>query len=449
MPSEFPSPTHRPRRVVSTAWDRIDDPAGAPRAPSGFTFGETTAPPPRRRDQDLKPYTDRVYAYLTSKYNHVMVDPTKTSPEVIADAVSTAVTLLNLSQGQAERIHDIVMAQLTGARDIEEHMSNPAVSEIMVVNMNVYVEQNGLIHRSFPLASDAEAIQLATHLCKRCGVDYQQTRSTYDLTWPTNGARINIVHHSISPTGVSITIRKRNTVNRMTMQDLQRMGMLTEEVAKFLVLCVRGRLNVLITGATGTGKTTVLRALASEGIDPRERVGVLEDTEELRLPLEHMIVLVAPAEVDEAAHDKGMLALHDLFVNTLRMRFDRILMGELRSIEAFDFIEAGLTDRGGMLSTFHIRRPDLLSTRLYWIAQKNKLPIPYDLVRTSVFQSIDLIVQIDRDGDGRRYISSVVETNPDGTVTPLYQWDPDQQHLVKTQELSAPRQRWINEYRPG
>lgn len=424
--------------VISDAWEIIED-------VNALTAKANANPSPRgnRLDQER----EAVYQWLEANAPPLLANPLGAPEGELAGAVNHAIALRSLAQSQAKRLYDDVMAQLIGAGALEPYMQDPAVTEIMVSGSNVFVEREGRIERTLPLSDADAAIRLARHLCNHCKVgEYHKAHAIYHLTWPENGARMNIVHHSVAPTGVAITIRKRNDTLLLDLPDLLRSNMITAEAAELLIHAIQGQLNVLLSGSTGTGKTTVLRALAGMAIDPRERVLVLEDTEELRLPLPHQVVMIGPADVSVEQRRQGVVSLQDLFRNTLRMRGDRMIMGELRGPEAFDFLEAGLTDQGGLLSTIHIRRPELLTTRLYWIAQKNALDISYDLIRDSVFQAIDLIVQIDRDGDGHRYVSSIVETAPQGAARPLYAWDFDRNTLVRQNALSTPRQQWMAQY---
>jgi len=427
--------------VVSNEWDALQD--DAPLFPSAPSLTLEANPATVRLYQER----DAVFAWLEAHARALIADPkSHVESGELETAVNQAITLRELTQTQSEQLHDEVMAQLTGAGAIEAYMSDPEVTEIMVTGANVFLEKNGVIHPALPLTSKSAAVALAQHLCRHCQVEYHEAQALYNLTWQENGARMNIVHHAFSPTGVAITIRKRNTLLNLDLPDLFRSGMINSLAAELLIQAIRGQLNILLSGSTGTGKTTVLRALASAAIDPHERLLILEDTEELRLPFAHQVVLIGPAERSEDQASRGVPTLQELFRNTLRMRGDRMIMGELRGPEAFDFLEAGLTDQGGLLSTIHIRRPDLLATRLYWIAQKNALNIPFDLVLDSVYHAIDLIVQIDRDGDGRRYVSSIVETMANGRVHPLFQWDAAQQTLVARDAMTPDRAQWMAQY---
>ena len=383
--------------------------------------------------------------WLQEHASNLMKNPDKASPEDLRATVHKAIVQRQLPRQQADQLYDQIMASLVGAGPLDVYFRDPTVTEIMLVGPKVFVERHGKIEVGLPLSSSQAAILVAKQICHHVNEEYQTSKPLMNLTWPEDGSRINITHHQNAPTGVTITIRKRNQERVLDIEDFIAGAMFTEDVARLLLDIVQSKLNMIIAGPTGSGKTSVLRAFANEGIHPRERVVVLEDTEELRLTLPHLVNLLGlPYALTPAQRDGGLVTLQDMFRNALRMRPDRIIMGELRGPEAFDYIEAGLTEPGGMLTTIHIRQPEMLNSRLYWIAQKNQLAIPYDLIVSSVFQSTELIVQVERDGNGHRHLSRVVETQADGTLQTLYQWDPFAHTLVFQHHLSAVKQSWMD-----
>lgn len=383
--------------------------------------------------------------WLQEHATDMMKNPAAVSPEDLRAMVHKAITQRQLPRQEADQLYDQIMADLVGAGALEPYFRDPAVTEIMVVGAKIFIERNGKIEAGLPLSSSQAAVRLAQQIARHVHEEYQSSKPLMNLTWPEDGSRINITHHNNAPTGVTITIRKRNQERTLDIPDFIASGMFTEAAARFLLDVVQGKLNMIIAGPTGSGKTSVLRAFANAGIHPRERLLVLEDTEELRLTLPHMINLIGrPYALTDAQREKGEVTLQEMFRNALRMRPDRIIMGELRGPEAFDYIEAGLTEPGGMLTTIHIRQPEMLNSRLYWIAQKNQLNIPYDLIVSSVFQSTEIIVQVERDGNGHRHLSRIVETSPDGTLQTLFQWDPDRHTLVFHRHLSTVKQSWMN-----
>ena len=138
-----------------------------------------------------------------------------------------------------------------------------------------------------------------------------------------------------------------------------------------------------------------------------------------------------------------MITLQDLFRNTLRQRYDRLIMGELRGPEALDFLEAAMSSEGGMMTTIHLRKPELLVDRLYQIAHKHQIAMPFDLIQQVIYDTVDLVVQVDRDGSGHRHLSRIVEVARDGSMTDLFLWDPASRTLVAHNPLSPDRQAWV------
>jgi pilus assembly protein CpaF len=170
---------------------------------------------------------------------------------------------------------------------------------------------------------------------------------------------------------------------------------------------------------------------------------VLEDTEELRLQdyFRNVVNLVGAVELSERDRARGLLSLQDLFRNALRMRPDRVIMGEIRGPEAFDLMELGLTESGGVMSSVHIRNPEALIPRLNWIAQKHGIAMTRDLLAESVGIGFDLLVQVGRNRTtGHRHVTTVVESTRGGTWQPLFQWNPTTQTLDRVGALSASRQ---------
>ncbi|PSR20780.1 MAG: CpaF family protein [Sulfobacillus thermosulfidooxidans] len=373
---------------------------------------------------------------LRDRYSSLIARIYQADRQAVRQAIADVVLSLHPSQDIAVQLTDALEAQLLGAGVLEPFMRDPTVSEIMVTGPYIFVDRHGRNEPALTLSSVDESIRLAQHLARHCQREYRDTEPLMDLTWPENGARINITHHRVAMTGPAITIRKHNMGVLLQLEELIRRGMLTEEVAHFLVRAFRARANGLIAGPTKSGKTALLRALAIEAIPPDERIIVLEDTEELHLPFHHQINLIGLARAvlpDEREH--GIVSLLDLFRNALRQSPGRLIMGELRGPEAFDFIELGLTEKGGSLSTIHLRHPDYLVSRLYYIAQKSGLTLSRDLIQQTVYQAIDLIVYVHHDPTtGARRVSHVVETTEQGSVHVLFAHQGG--HLVKVGEPS-------------
>lgn len=387
----------------------------------------------RERGTALSLHADGPYAsvlaqastLLRDRYTALIAHVQPHQRQAVRQAIADVVLSLHPAQNVAVWLTETLEAQLLGAGVIEPLMQDPRISEIMVTGPHVFVDDGGRLRPAMTLPHPEDSIRLAQHLARHCGREYRETQPLMDLTWPENGARINITHHHVAQTGPAITIRKHNMGALLQLATLIERGMISAEPADLIVRVMRHKGNVLFVGPTRSGKTTLMRAFIIEAVGPDERLIVLEDTEELRLPHRHQIALIGQARlVTPEEREQGMVSLLDLFRNALRQSPDRIIMGELRGPEAFDFIETGLTERGGSVSSFHIREPEYLVTRLYWIAQKSGLAIPADLIFRSTYQALDLIVQVDRDDTGFRWVRRIVEPQDDGTVANLFLGDP-------------------------
>ncbi len=285
-------------------------------------------------------------------------------------------------------------------------LDDESISEIMVNRYDdVYVERDGKLEHVDVRFSGDDALMSAIHnIAQWVGREIGEEHPVLDARLP-DGSRVHAVIPPSARTGIYLTIRKF-TREALTLDDLIRFGSLSEQVREFLELCVLLRKNILISGGTGTGKTVLLGAI-SRAIPEEERIVVIEDTSELRLIQRHALYLEA-RHADRAG--RGVLTVRELFANSLRMRPDRIIVGEVRGGEALDLIQSMISGHSGSLSTIHADTPLDALIRLETLSLMSDVQIPVYVARAQVASAIDLIVQIARfTEDGSRKLTRIAE----------------------------------------
>ena len=308
---------------------------------------------------------------------------------------------------------DAVADEVLGLGPIEKLVRDNAVSEIMVNGPElVYFEQAGVIYKTrIRFRDDEHIMRIIQRIVAPLGRRVDEASPYVDARLP-DGSRVNIIIPPISFRGPLITIRKF-LGDKYTIQDLVAVNTLTEPVAQFLADAIKARLNVLISGGTGTGKTTLLNAL-SAFIGDRERIVTIEDPAEVRLQQEHVLGLeVRPANIE----GKNEVTQRDLVRNALRMRPDRIIVGEVRGSEAFDMMQAMNTGHEGSLTTVHANSPRDALARIENMVLMAGYELPVTAIREQIASAIHLIIQISRLADGSRRVVSVGEiTGQEGTT---------------------------------
>ncbi|MDA8207021.1 MAG: ATPase, T2SS/T4P/T4SS family [Thermaerobacter sp.] len=423
--------------TVANPWERRERQAAAHETPRGS--GESASSPITQGS-----VLDRALTFMQDHDAALLSDPLSIDAARIRAAIQRAVLSLNLRRFEAEALTEQLADRLVGPGALGPHFRDPAVTEIMVVGGSVYVERDGRIQPAPSLGGVEEGIRIAQHLCRHEGREYKSSDPLMNFTWHDDGSRINIVHHSKSATGVAISIRKRQQGRRLLLPDLIEARSLSQAAADLLVRALTGRLNLILAGPQGAGKTEMLRAIALAAIPPDERTLSIEDMPELDLQLPHLVALIGQTDrttPDEKA--RGAVSQEDHFRNTLRMRPDRLIFGELRGPEALAFFEALLSSQGGSLTTMHLYTPELLADRLYQISHKYQMSMPYDLIQRMVYGTVAIIVQLERDGMGHRHVSNIVEVEREGAMRDLFRWDPQAQVLASIAPLSEARQAWI------
>jgi pilus assembly protein CpaF len=284
-------------------------------------------------------------------------------------------------------------------------LDDPSLSEVMVNGIDqVWVERDGkLMQAEVTFPSEEELLRVIREIASFVGRRIDEDSPMLDARLP-DGSRVNAIIPPLAIDGPSLTIRKF-AHDPYTVEDLIRFGTLTAEAAGFLQACVEARLNILVAGGTGSGKTTTLNVLSSFIADG-ERIVTIEDAAELQLRQRHKVRLESrPARIDGS----GRVAIRDLVVNALRMRPDRIVIGECRSGEALDMLQAMNTGHDGSLTTIHANTPRDTLARLETLVLMSGIDLPQRAIREQIASAIHVIVQQSRLRDGSRRITNITE----------------------------------------
>ena len=285
-------------------------------------------------------------------------------------------------------------------------LDDESVTEIMVNRFDqVYIERAGQLHQTDARFETEDALLSAVHnIAQWVGREINQEHPILDARLP-DGSRVHAIIPPGCRAGTCLTIRKFK-LGGLSLEDLIQFGSLNEEAREFLEICVRLRKNIIVSGGTGTGKTSLLGAV-SQAVPEEERIIVIEDTSELKLRQKHCIYL----EVQRPdQYGRGELTIRQLFVASLRMRPDRIIVGEVRGGEALDMLQAMLSGHSGSLTTVHANSTRDALVRLETLSMMSDVEIPVHVARAQVASAIDLIVQLDRySEDGSRKISRITE----------------------------------------
>jgi len=306
-----------------------------------------------------------------------------------------------------------IIDETIGFGPINRLIRDPSISEIMVnVPQNVYVEKKGrLIRTDVVFKDDQHVMKVIEKIVAPLGRRIDESSPMVDARLP-DGSRVNAIIPPLALNGPSLTIRKFSE-RPFTVKDLINFGTMTPEVAMFLKACVEARLNIVVSGGTGSGKTTTLNVISSF-IPDDERIITIEDAAELQLAQEHVVRLeTRPPNIE----GKGAITIRDLVRNSLRMRPDRIVVGEVRSGEALDMLQAMNTGHDGSLTTGHANSPRDMLSRLETMVLMAGMDLPVRAIREQISSAIDLIVQQVRLKDGSRKITHITEvTGMEGDV---------------------------------
>ena len=325
----------------------------------------------------------------------------------LADMVSEIVVeqRINLNQAEQRQLVTVLLDDMLGLGPLEPLLADETVTDIMVNgSKQVYVERRGKLELTgVSFRDNAHVMSIATRIVTQVGRRIDESTPLVDARLQ-DGSRVNIITPPLALEGPTISIRKFSKKG-ITLDVMSRQKNISAAMATVLKIAARSRLNILISGGTGSGKTTLLNAM-SQMIDPGERIVTIEDAAELQLQQPHVVRLeTRPANLE----GKGEISIRDLVKNALRMRPDRIILGEIRGAEALDMLQAMNTGHDGSLSTIHANRPREALTRLENMVGMGGVNLTPRAVRQQIAAAVNLIMQISRMRDGIRRVVAVTE----------------------------------------
>jgi pilus assembly protein CpaF len=352
---------------------------------------------------------DRVHAAVIAELGPQLAND-ELDQDVLLERIKGLIRALlreerGLAAADRERLLDEITDDTIGHGPIEKLLADESVTEIMVNGPHdVWVERRGRLYETMVrFADDAHLRRIITKIASQVGRRIDEASPMLDARLP-DGSRINAVLPPLSLSGPILTIRKFGR-ERYDLEDMIRLGTLTRDSVDLLDACLRAELNILVSGGTGSGKTTLLNAM-STAIPNDERIVTIEDAAELRLNQRHVLRLESrPPNIE----GEGAIAIRDLVRNALRMRPDRILVGEVRGAEALDMLQAMNTGHDGSLSTIHANAPRDALSRVETMVLMAGYDLPVRAIRQQVASALELIVHLERMSDGTRKVTAITE----------------------------------------
>ncbi len=312
---------------------------------------------------------------------------------------------INLGDKLKASIFNEVLNEVQGYGPIQPLLNDPSITEVMVNGpKQVYIEKDGKLTKvGITFEDDAHVIRVIEKIVLPLGRRIDKDSPNVDARLP-DGSRVNAIIPPVAIDGPSITIRKFSE-EKLTVKNLVEFGSITQTAANFLKACVEAKLNVIISGGTGSGKTTLLNVMS--GFIPKtERIVTIEDSAELQLQQEHVVRLeTQPPDID----NDNEVTIRDLVRNSLRMRPDRIVVGEVRGGETIDMLQAMNTGHDGSLTTIHSNSPRDALSRLETTAMMSGMDLPIQVIREQIASAVDVIVQQSRFTDGSRKVTHITE----------------------------------------
>ncbi len=347
---------------------------------------------------------ERLVAEMDQKLDVSKPDEVRRAIEELYTAILAQEQIV-LSRAERHRLFEQIVADIIGLGPIEPLLADPTITEIMVNGPDsVYIERQGHIEKvAIKFQSDEHVLQIIDRIVAPLGRRVDEASPMVDARLP-DGSRVNAIIPPLALNGPVLTVRKFAKIP-ITSENLLEFGTITQEALDFTKACVQGRLNILITGGTGSGKTTTLNILSGY-IPNDERIVTIENAAELQLRQEHVVTLeMRPPNIE----GKGEVTIRDLVINSLRMRPDRIIVGEVRGGEALDMLQAMNTGHDGSMTTLHANSPRDALARLETMVLMAGADLPHRAIREQIASAIDLIIHQDRMRDGVRRITSIGE----------------------------------------
>ncbi len=379
-------------------------PASSSIAPDEMRRRQTPAPP-RDAYSELKArMQQKIVAELDPKLDLSKPDQVRHTIEDLFNSFLNQEEVV-LARAERLRLFEDILSEILGYGPLEKLLQDPTIDEIMVNGPhNLYVERRGKIEKTnLSFDTDAHVMRIIDRIVSPLGRRVDEGSPFVDARLP-DGSRVNIIIPPLSLVGPTVTIRKFARVP-FSIDELTKKGTWTPEFVTFMKAAVEAKLNLIISGGTGSGKTTTLNILSSF-IPGDERIITIENAAELQLRQEHVISLESrPPNIE----GRGEVTMRDLVVNALRMRPDRIIVGEVRGGEALDMLQAMNTGHEGSMSTIHSNTPRDSMNRLETMVLMAGVELPLKAIRQQVSSALDVIIQIERMRDGTRKVTQVVE----------------------------------------
>lgn len=395
---------------MSLLLERLGRPAGEP-IQQKTIFGRRQAEAKEDNYQELKlAIHRRIVDEMSDQEQQFLASNSHTRAEVEELISSYCQRVLddnpmNVPRGERARIVADICDEILGLGPIEPLLKDESITEVMINGpKKIFVERKGKLQlTNVQFHDDAHLMTIIERIVSPLGRRIDESSPLVDARL-ADGSRVNAIVPPLSLIGPCVTIRKF-TKNPLSIDNLVGFGTLSEEMAEFLKACIRARLNIIVSGGTGSGKTTTLNVLSSF-IPNDERIVTIEDAAELRLQQQHVVTLEArPANLE----GRGAITIRDLVRNALRMRPDRIIVGEVRSGEALDMLQAMNTGHDGSLTTGHANSPRDILSRLETMVMMAGMELPVRAIREQIASAIDLIIQQSRIQDGSRKITYITE----------------------------------------